>query len=67
VSAAFVKRIETPASLKEKLERLDKGAKPNPFIDAAAFKTFIEQAERKFLTQLESERKNATASKSLGN
>lgn len=53
--------------LEAKAPRLARGEKPNPFIDAAAFKTFIDQAERKFLVQLESERKNAAETKALGN
>jgi len=54
-------------NLPEKAARLERGAKPNPFIDAMAFKTFIEQAERKFLIQLDSERKSVLENKALGN
>ncbi len=53
--------------LPEKAERLARGEKPNPFIDPGEFKTFIEQAGRKFLTQLDTERKRATEKKELGN
>lgn len=54
-------------SLSEKARRLEYNAKPNPFIDPTAFKAFIEQAERKFLNQLDSERKSASGQKALGN
>jgi len=54
-------------NLSEKAEQLQRGARPNPFIDTTAFKSFLEQAERKFLTQWERDRKSASASKVLGN
>lgn len=53
--------------LEAKANRLARGEKPNPFIDSTAFKTFLEQAERKFLVQLESERKSASEKKAMGN
>jgi metallo-beta-lactamase class B len=53
--------------LSEKAGRLERGVKPNPFVDSTAFKTFINQAEQKFLAQLDEERKNALANKALGN
>ena len=53
--------------LSEKAARLERGEKPNPFIDQKAFKTFIEQAERKFLVQLSNEQKSATEKNALGN
>lgn len=53
--------------LPEKAERLARGEKPNPFIDAAKFKIFIEGAEGKFLTQLDAERKSAVQNGALGN
>jgi len=53
--------------LAEKAKRLEGGAKPNPFVDPMAFKAFIEQAERKFLVQLENERKGIPEKKSVGN
>lgn len=51
----------------EKAKRLQRGEKPNPFIDSTAFTNFIEKAEQKFLTQLETEKKNSKAEKALGN
>jgi metallo-beta-lactamase class B len=54
-------------NLSEKAERLERGEKPNPFIDSTGFKTFIEQAERNFIAQLERERKSASEKKTLGN
>jgi metallo-beta-lactamase class B len=53
--------------LSEKAERLERGEKPNPFIDPKAFKNFIEQAEQNFLAQLEREQKSAAEKKALGN
>jgi len=53
--------------LAEKAEKVQVNAKVNPFVDSAAFKNYIEQAERKFLAQLEIERKAATQSGKLGN
>jgi len=53
--------------LEAKAQRMARGEKPNPFIDAAKFRTFIEGAERKFLTQLDAERKGVDAKSSLGN
>lgn len=53
--------------LPENAERLARGEKPNPFIDPMKFKTFIQQAEQKFLTQLEREQKSAREPKSPGN
>jgi metallo-beta-lactamase class B len=38
--------------LAEKYERLEKGEKPNPFVDSTAFQKFIEKAERDFLEKL---------------
>ncbi len=54
-------------NLAEKADQLEKGVRPNPFIDSKAFKTFIEQAERKFLAQLESEQKNTSEKKASVN
>lgn len=54
-------------NLPEKAERMERGVKLNPFIDAMAFKSFLEQAERKFLAQLEQERKAPLEIKRLGN
>jgi metallo-beta-lactamase class B len=42
--------------LREKATRLERGAKPNPFIDPAAYRGFIKRAERNFRKQLEAER-----------
>lgn len=53
--------------LELKAQRLARGEKPNPFIDAKAFKAFLEPAERKFLTQLSAEQKTNAADKALGN
>jgi metallo-beta-lactamase class B len=53
--------------LENKTERLERGEKPNPFVDATAFKKFVEQAERKFVNQLEQERKAVSEIKKLGN
>jgi len=55
-------------NLPEKKERLVRGEKPNPFIDATAFKRFLEPAEQKFLKQLAEERKHAfsTRARALG-
>src|SRR5262249_40511065 len=43
--------------LGDKAERLERGGKPNPFIDPTAFSKFIERAERNFIEQFERERK----------
>jgi metallo-beta-lactamase class B len=43
--------------LNERFERLERGEKPNPFVDPDAFKSFIASAEKKFLDQLEQEKK----------
>jgi metallo-beta-lactamase class B len=53
-------------NLLEKAERLERGEKPNSFIDSKAFKVFIERAERNFLVQLDRERKSASEQKALG-
>ncbi len=42
--------------LMQKLARLDKGANPNPFIDPDGWKTFVANAERSFLRQLDAEK-----------
>jgi len=39
----------------------------NPFVDSVAFKTFIEQAEQKFLVQFRREREGVAERKELGN
>lgn len=52
--------------LKENAVKLERGTKTNPFVDPAAFKSFIERAEQKFLTQLEQEKRSASA-EALGN
>ena len=39
--------------LREKAGRLERGEKPNPFIDPAAYRDFIAKAEGKYLQQLE--------------
>ena len=49
--------------LAEKAARLERGEKPNPFIDPAGYRTFIKTAEEKFLKQLEQERKVLSESK----
>ena len=36
----------------EKFKRMEQGAKPNPFIDPAGYKAYIEQAEKDFLAEL---------------
>lgn len=54
-------------NLPEKAKRLARGEKPNPFIDAKAFKTFLEQAEQRFLTQVDEEQKSAASGKVFGN
>jgi metallo-beta-lactamase class B len=54
-------------NLPEKAERLARGEKPNPFIDARAFKGFLETAEKKFLTQRAKEQKVGLEKKALGN
>ena len=54
-------------NLSEKAERLERGEKPNSFIDSKAFKVFIERAEQNFLVQLDRERKSASEQKTLGN
>ena len=53
--------------LAAKTSRLARGEKLNPFIDATAFKKFLEPAERKFLKQLAEEQKNASSTRALGN
>lgn len=42
--------------LAEKLERLDKGVNPNPFIDPEGWRKFIANAENAYLKQLEAEK-----------
>ena len=42
--------------LSDKAGRLERGERPNPFIDPAAYRSFIAKAESKFLKQLETER-----------
>lgn len=46
-----------------KVERLERGEKPNPFIDPAGYRRFIEKAEHTFVEQLEAERKKRDASR----
>lgn len=53
--------------LDAKAQRLARGEKPNPFIDATAFKKFLGPAEQKFLKQLAEEQKNASSTRALGN
>lgn len=53
--------------LEAKAQQLARGAKPNPFIDARAFKAFLEPAEQKFRTQLEAERRLVSQPEALGN
>lgn len=53
--------------LEAKAPRLARGENPNPFIDATAFKKFLEPAEQKFLQQLAAEQKNASSTRALGN
>lgn len=43
--------------LAEKAERTERGEKGNPFIDSRAYAKFIENAEKRFLKQLEEEKK----------
>jgi metallo-beta-lactamase class B len=50
-------------SLAEKAERLERGEKPNPFIDPQGYRNFIEQSERKFLEQLEREKKTTASNR----
>ncbi|HWP85476.1 MAG TPA: subclass B3 metallo-beta-lactamase, partial [Terriglobia bacterium] len=38
--------------LVEKAKRLEQGGQPNPFIDPAGYKAYIEQSERDFLAEL---------------
>lgn len=54
-------------NLPEKAKRLARGEKPNPFIEANAFKAFLEPAEKKFSTQWDNERKRAFEKQALGN
>lgn len=54
-------------NLPEKAEQLARGQKPNPFIDATAFKKFLTPAEQKFLKQLAEEQQNASPTRALGN
>ncbi|MGC3956902.1 MAG: subclass B3 metallo-beta-lactamase [Verrucomicrobiota bacterium] len=54
-------------NLPEKAGRLARGEKPNPFVDANAFKKFLEPAEQKFLRQLKQETQNQSIDKALGN
>jgi metallo-beta-lactamase class B len=42
--------------MREKYARLRDGATPNPFIDPHGYRTFIDDAERRFRTQLSDER-----------
>jgi metallo-beta-lactamase class B len=42
--------------MSEKYGRLRAGATPNPFIDPGGYRTFVEDAERRFRTQLADER-----------
>jgi metallo-beta-lactamase class B len=43
--------------LEDKAARLERGEKPNPFIDPAGYSHFLEDQETKFLHQLEEEKK----------
>jgi metallo-beta-lactamase class B len=43
-------------NMAERFEK-QKQSKTNPFVDTAAFKSYIGSAEQKFLSQLEQERK----------
>jgi len=43
----------------EKAARLERGEKPNPFIDPQGYRDFVAKGERTFLEQLERERKEA--------
>lgn len=52
--------------LKDKAAAFERNATVNPFVDATAFKSFLEPAEQKFLTQWEQEKKAASV-EALGN
>jgi metallo-beta-lactamase class B len=43
-------------NLSQKAERLERGEKPNPFIDPAGYRDFIAKSETRFLEQLDQER-----------
>jgi len=43
-------------NLKEKAERLARGEKPNPFIDAKGYRDFLDKSEREFLELLSKQR-----------
>lgn len=45
-------------SLAEKAGRLDRGEKPNPFIDPEGYRNFIGKGERAFLAQVAQEQRN---------
>ena len=47
--------------MKEKCERLQKGEKPNPFIDPAGYASFVDRSERVYKDQLARERSATTA------
>jgi metallo-beta-lactamase class B len=42
-------------SLERKAHRLERGEKPNPFIDPKGFRAFIDRTERGYLNQLKKE------------
>jgi hypothetical protein len=40
----------------EKFKRLEKGARPSPFIDPQGYRAFVDAAEADFLAQLSAEK-----------
>jgi metallo-beta-lactamase class B len=43
-------------SMAQKIDQLDRGSQPNPFIDPAGWKSLLEKSEREFNAQLDAER-----------
>lgn len=43
-------------SMAQKLEQLERGAKPNPFVDPSGWKSLLEKSEREFNAQFDTER-----------
>jgi metallo-beta-lactamase class B len=50
--AVYLSAHGADTRLVEKAIRLEKGAKPNPFIDPAGYKAVVEEMEKEFLTEM---------------
>lgn len=53
-------------NLKEKMARLAKGERPNPFIDPAGYRAYVERMEKAFLERLEKEKAGEKAAPAPG-